>query len=126
MLKPLPLVALLLGLLTSQGCGPKESQAPQPLSESSFVSEIETEFAGAADSISGKIATLVTQYEEEEFIEAEGTIDELLYTESKELSKAQAALLGRALITLNKLIGEQASSGDTQAIQEMQRHLLTK
>ena len=60
MLKPLPLVALLLGLLGAQGCGPKESQAPEPLSESAFVSEIESEFADSGDTVSGKIATLST------------------------------------------------------------------
>ena len=94
MLKPIPLFVLLFGLLGSQGCGPKKSQAPQPLSEAQFVSEIENAFSDAQGAIPEKIETLITQYEDEEFIEAERTIDDLIYTETKSLNKAQRTILG--------------------------------
>ena len=120
------LKTLVLGLLltVSANCGKKESPAPEPLDASTFVSTLKAGFEDAADSIDTKLAKAFEHFESEEYIECEAALDDILYTE--ELSKQERTLLGRALITLNALIGEQARKGDTKAIKKLQQYQITK
>lgn len=117
---------LLMGLLLiiSTNCGKKDSPAPEPLDAAQFVESIEDGFGDASDSLQTKLDQVFEHFENEDYIECEGAIDEILYTEK--LSKDQQTLLGRALITLNALIGEQAREGDPKAIQKLQQYQMTK
>jgi len=120
------LKTLSLGLLlvVSANCGKKDSPAPEPLDAAQLVESIKAGFEDATGSLEAKLVPVFEHYEAEEYIECEAAIDEILYTEK--LSKDQQTLLGRALITLNALIGEQAREGDPKAIKKLRQYQMTK